>query len=58
MSNKLVPNLADQESRDWWKAIETAARNARKLDSQRKPFPKSSEVKTDQPQRGRASTRR
>lgn len=58
MTRKLVRNLSDKESREWWNAIETAARNAPKLDVERKPFPKAPERKADQPPRAKASTKR
>jgi len=33
MTNKLVRNKSNAESRNWWKAIEAAARTAPRLDS-------------------------
>ncbi len=45
MTGKLVRNLSDKQSREWWTAIEAAARTAPKLDSERRPFPKAAEPK-------------
>lgn len=57
MTRKLVRNLSDKESREWWNAIEAAARSAPKLELERKPFPKGSE-KADQPSRPKESAKK
>jgi hypothetical protein len=48
MTSKLVRNISDKKSREWWIGIEAVARTAPKLDSRekrvakREPKPKSS----------------